>query len=285
MPSSSKRAALRSPFALAVSAALLAAPAAQAQAQTQPADSVAVRPAEPLFTARDAWFAGGFLLGTAALAPLDIAVAEMVQDSSVQVDRVLSGTAGVFRVLGFPGVVLVSGGLYAVGRLADRPSLADAGLHTTEAILVAEAVTITGKLLLGRARPRLNTEDPFNFSPLRGFTHDDYQSFPSGHSTAAFATAAALTTEISMHYPRAKWWVGTLMFTGAGLVAVSRLYHNEHWASDTMMGAAIGSFGGWKVVRYTHSHPDNRVDRWLIPRAALPGPRGGVTLVWLIPTP
>lgn len=281
MSSAGFHSALRAPVALLAALVLFGPPPAEALAQAP--DTVAARPVEPLFTKRDAWFASGFVLGTAVLAPLDVAVAEMVQDSAIQVDRLLSGTAGVFRFLGFPGVVVVSGGLYAAGRLADRPAMADAGLHTTEAILVAEAFTIAGKTLLGRARPRLNTSDPFNFSPLRGFTHDNYQSFPSGHSTAAFATAAALTTEISTHYPEAKWWVGTLLFTGAGFVAVSRLYHNEHWASDTMMGAAIGSFGGWKVVRYAHTHPGNRVDRWLLPRAALPAPDGSVTLVWTLP--
>jgi membrane-associated phospholipid phosphatase len=249
-------------------------------AAAQTPDTVPERPVEPLFTERDAWIAGGFVLGTAALAPLDIAIADAIQDSVIQVDRVLRGGAGVFRWLGFPGVVLVSGGLYAGGWLADQPELADMGFHTTQAILVAEAVTITAKALVGRARPKLNTKDPYNLDLFRGFTHDNYQSFPSGHSTAAFATAAALTTEIARHHPEAKWWVGTLMFTGATLMAVSRMYHNEHWASDVVAGAAIGSFGGWKVVRYMHTHPENRLNRWFLPRAALPKSSGGLVLLW-----
>jgi membrane-associated phospholipid phosphatase len=260
--------------------ALVAGPAATA---AQTADTTSTRPVEPLFAERDAWIAGGFLLGTAVLAPLDIAVAGAIQDSVVQTGKVLRGGAGVFRVLGFPGVVLVTGAMYGGGLLANAPELADIGLHATEAILIAEAVTVTGKAIFGRARPKLNTDDPFNLGLFRGFTHDDYQSFPSGHSTAAFATAAALTTEISRHRPEAKWWVGTLLFSGASLVAVSRLYHNEHWASDVMMGAAIGSFGGWKVVRYMHTHPDNRLNRWLLPRGALPTSSGGVALMWSVP--
>lgn len=266
-------------LALAFSAALPAATFAQAP------DTIPQRAVEPLFTERDAWFAAGFLLGTAALAPLDIAVARAIQDSVIQADKVLKGGAGVFRALGFPGVVLISGGLYAGGGLAGAPELSDIGLHTTQAIVMAEVVTFAGKSLVGRARPKLNTDDPFNLDLFRGFTHDNYQSFPSGHSTAAFATAAALTTEISRHYPEAKWWVGTFMFTGATLMAVSRLYHNEHWSSDIMAGAAIGSFGGWKVVRYMHTHPDNRLNRWLLPRGALPGPRGELLFVWSIPAP
>ena len=44
----------------------------------------------------------------------------------------------------------------------------------------------------------------------------------------------------------------------------SRIYNNQHWASDVMAGAAIGTVIGLKVVKYTHSHPGNRIDRKLI---------------------
>lgn len=251
----------------------------------QARDSAAVAPVEPLFTTRDAWIAGGFLLGTVALAPLDLVVAEAIQDSVIQAQRVLRGGAGALRWLGFPGAVVVTGGLYAGGLLAGSPLLADMGLHATQAILAAEAVTVAGKVVFGRARPKLDTGDAFDVEPFRGLTHDDYQSFPSGHTTAAFAVAAALTTEISRHRPEAKWWVGTLMFSGATLMGVSRLYHNEHWASDVMMGAAIGSFGGWKVVRYMHTHPDHWINRRLLPSGALPTESGELMLVWSLPAP
>ena len=42
------------------------------------------------------------------------------------------------------------------------------------------------------------------------------------------------------------------------------MYNNMHWASDVVAGAAIGTIIGLKVVKYTHSHPDNRIDVKLI---------------------
>lgn len=241
-------------------------------------------PRDPLFTRRDLGFAAAFALGTLALAPVDLAIAEAMQDSVIQADAVLRGGAGVFRWLGFPGVAVISGGLYVAGVATGHREAADIGLHTTGAIVAAELVTIAAKGVVGRARPHLDTGDPYDFDLLRGITHDDYQSFPSGHTTAAFAAAAALTTEISRHHPEAKWWVGTIMFGGATLMGVSRLYHNEHWASDVAAGAAVGSFGGWKIVRYMHQRPENRIDRWLLPAAA-PAPGGGVTVTWSIAPP
>jgi hypothetical protein len=42
------------------------------------------------------------------------------------------------------------------------------------------------------------------------------------------------------------------------------MYNNRHWASDVIIGAAIGTFAGNKVVRYHHSHPGNKLDEWLV---------------------
>ena len=39
------------------------------------------------------------------------------------------------------------------------------------------------------------------------------------------------------------------------------MYYDKHWASDVVVGAAIGTFTGLKVVRYSHAHPNNRLDR------------------------
>jgi hypothetical protein len=55
-----------------------------------------------------------------------------------------------------------------------------------------------------------------------------------------------------------------VFYGGATLMGLSRIYNNQHWASDVMAGAAIGTLIGVKVVKYTHSHPDNPIDSKLI---------------------
>jgi membrane-associated phospholipid phosphatase len=238
---------------------------------------------EPLFTAVDAAWAGGFAVGTVLLAPLDIRIAQAVRDSAFQNNLWLARPAAGFRILGFPGSLLVTGGMYAAGRLADRPVLADIGLHSFEAIGVATAVTLVTKSVAGRARPYVDPENPLDFGLGRGWRNDRFQSFPSGHTTAAFAAAAAVTKEIEKRWPDAELLAGTALFGAATLVGASRLYHNVHWASDVAMGAAIGSFAGWKVVRYTHSHPDNRMDRWLLGMTISPTPQGHAARLWIVP--
>lgn len=239
---------------------------------------------EPFFTAGDAWLALGFVAGTAAMAPFDLALAESLQDSTLQVHGVLRDLAATARLLGFPGTVVIGGSMYAVGRLGDMPRMAAMGLHATEAVVLSYGVVWTGKNLLGRARPDRDPGNPFNFGLGRGFRGgSDYRAMPSGHTAAAFAAAAAVTAESGELWPEATPYLATTLYTGAALVGVSRMYHNRHWASDVVMGAAVGTFSGLKVVRYHYRNPDNLVDRLLLPRAVVPT-GSGLLLVWRVPT-
>ncbi|HEU4563201.1 MAG TPA: phosphatase PAP2 family protein, partial [Gemmatimonadaceae bacterium] len=94
-----------------------------------------------------------------------------------------------------------------------------------------------------------------------------------------FAAAAAVTEETSRWWPSSTWIVGPLMYGGATMVGLSRMYHNKHWASDVVLGAAIGTFSGLKVVQYAHGHPTNRLDRIMLRTAVVPV-QGGMMVVW-----
>lgn len=236
------------------------------------------RDPEPLFSASDAAWAGGFLAGTAALAPLDRYFADRLQDPRSQESGFLRNAATGFRVLGHPGALVAITGMYAVGRLADNDGLAEVGLHAAAAFAVAEGVTYFGKVVAGRARPRIDPDSPFDFRLFRGLD-DDYRSFPSGHASAAFAVAAALTSEAGIRRPSDQWWIGTLLYSSAALVGVSRMYNNEHWASDVVLGAAIGTFAGWKVVRYTDTRPGNDLDGIFLNVTIRPGTALGLTIL------
>ena len=103
-------------------------------------------------------------------------------------------------------------------------------------------------------------------------------------AAAGFAAAAAVVSETDRWWPEATIYVAPLMYGGAALIGVSRMYNNKHWASDVVMGAAIGTFAGLKVVRYHHSHPDNKIDEWLLGVTIRPGPDGGNTFrFWAVP--
>ena len=74
------------------------------------------------------------------------------------------------------------------------------------------------------------------------------------------------------------------MFGGATMIGISRMYNNRHWASDVMMGAAIGTFAGNKVVRDHHRvNPNNQFDKWLLDFSVSPvHAADGLHLSWSI---
>jgi hypothetical protein len=247
-------------------------------ARAQPADTTHISTA-PLFTGKDAWVAAGFVVGTVALYPADRYFARKLQSTGNQSNRFLKNAASDFRFMGTPGSLYIGVGMYAVGRLAKVNRMADLGLHGTEALLIASGTVDLLKGVAGRARPELDTRDERNFKFGRGFKQgDEYRSFPSGHSAMGFAAAAAVTSETSKWWPSSTWYVAPVMYGGATMIAASRMYNNKHWASDVALGAAIGTFAGTKVVQYHHSHPGNRIDKWLLRPHVEKKPDGSVAV-------
>lgn len=67
-------------------------------------------------------------------------------------------------------------------------------------------------------------------------------SFPSGHTSATFTTAAVLQA-------RHGWAVGLPAYALGGIVAWSRVRSNHHWVSDVVFGAALGTAAGHAANR------------------------------------
>ena len=247
----------------------------------QPADTTKIS-TQPLFVKQDAFIAAFFVVGTLAAAPVDKHFANQLRRDSASFNKWVDRSADFFRWMGAPGPYFIGPVMYATGKIIDNREMADLGLHGTEAVLLGSAIVTVGKGIFGRARPYQNPDDPRNFGFNRGWRHEEYRSFPSGHSLGGFAAAAAVSAETARWWPKTKWIIGPAMYGGAALVAASRMYHNKHWASDVIMGAGIGTFAGLKVVKYHHSHPDNRIDRWLLAANVTPVP-GGALVSWTVP--
>lgn len=126
-------------------------------------------------------------------------------------------------------------GLIIVGELTDRSPLAEYGWKSGEAIVTAFTTMAALKAATRRARPHTGKTYAF---------FDRGNSFPSGHSAAAWAVAAVTVR----HFPDHKWipWV---IYPAAAIVTVSRVTTGHHFASDAFTGAVLGFSIGWWTVR------------------------------------
>ena len=238
---------------------LAAASIADVHAQAVPDEQVKTR---PLFTSFDLVALASFAALTVAITPGDRQLAVRTQDSLLQKRTWVRRSAAAVREVATPGSLIIGSTLYVVGRAGGNERMAELGLHGLEALAVGGGVTYLLKGLIGRARPYMDVNDPRNMALGRGFASQDYRSFPSGHTVMAFAAAAAVTGTTDEWWPNATWYIGPAMFGGATLAGVSRMFDNKHWASDVVVGAAIGTFAGFKVVRYhNETNPDNWIDR------------------------
>ena len=285
----------------------ISAPAA-AQATTAP-DGRTVIPrdtANPerhrtLFTSRDAALAAAFVGLTVVMLPIDRHFAESLQDEDLQTNKAIDRAAKGVEWITTPGAFIIGGGLYAAGRATGNKNLTDLGWHGTEAVFLSSGVAGFLKGVFGRSRPNVTSDtNPRDFNLLKGFgrgpfgndpgngnklSGSDYQSFPSGHTTTAFAAASAVTSEMRRMWPKSVWYVAPALYGGATLVGLGRMYHNRHWASDVVLGAAVGTFSGLKVVRYSHAHPDNKLDQLILGASVIPDGQGGGVLAFTLPIP
>ncbi len=86
----------------------------------------------------------------------------------------------------------------------------------------AEGISLLGKAVVHEERP----------------DHSDNNSFPSGHSAIAFASATTM-------YKRYGWEVGMPAYALATLTASARVAAKKHHWYDAAAGAAMGSASGW----------------------------------------
>jgi membrane-associated phospholipid phosphatase len=135
----------------------------------------------------------------------------------------------------------VAAALYGAGAVTDQPEVMQLGQELVEALLLADGTSYLLKEAIGRGRPHTGTSNsryrPFQF-------RDGYGSLPSMHTASSFAIAHVLASRTES-LP-----VKILCYTAATFAGFSRLYQEKHWATDVLLGAAIGELAGDAVTRY-----------------------------------
>lgn len=153
----------------------------------------------------------------------------------------------------------ILGGLGAYGFAFKNEKMQTTTLLATQAYITGGAVESVLKFLSGRQRPYYTDSTrvqaaPIFHGPLYKTPHDPTgrktnSSFPSGHTTVAFAAA----TVFAMEYKN-KPLIGVLSYSAATLIGLSRITENKHWTTDVLTGAAIGYLTGKLIVNNYHRY-------------------------------
>lgn len=168
----------------------------------------------------------------------------------------------------FPAAAVLSG----LGLAVRNDKVEETGLMGLEAVVDADLVSSVLKFAARRQRP-LDGDHGGHFE--KGGS-----SFPSGHSTQAWALATVVASEYGDHA-----WVPYVSYSYATLVSVSRVLAQAHFSSDVFVGGAIGFFIGRYVVRTQKMHQGHLSsfrDRLFTPSVApsFSGTEHSIALSW-----
>jgi hypothetical protein len=128
-------------------------------------------------------------------------------------------------------------GLFSAGRISRGDRFRAASYDASQAVIVNWTYTSALKLAIHRERPDMS----------------DHSSFPSGHSSNAFAMASVF----AKHYKK----LAIPLYGAATYVAVSRMAANKHYFSDIVAGSSLGWVIGRSVVRRNSRPPDGEAPK------------------------
>ena len=141
-------------------------------------------------------------------------------------------------------------GLFVVGAIKKDKDLRWKGYEHLASTAVGGIFTASLKFAFNRPRPKKTYPND-----IVQYTKAGSYSFPSGHTSQAFATA----TSISLLYP--KWYIIAPAYLWASGVGYSRMYLGVHYPSDVLAGAFLGSasaIGAHYLFKYIRKKYDSK---------------------------
>jgi membrane-associated phospholipid phosphatase len=185
----------------------------------------------PLHWQGDDWLNFGYVIaGAAVISLVDTEVRDFfLRNQSKTGDDILK----IGEFYGEPlSVVLITGGIYLFGNIADNDWARETAVIMTAALLPGGIYQTIAKISAGRSRPYLDLGN-YYFDPFR--MEEDYYSFVSGHMLVATTTSLVLAERINNTIAK-----GFLYSLGI-LAGVSRLYSDNNWLSDIVLGGALAA--------------------------------------------
>ena len=130
----------------------------------------------------------------------------------------------------YPIAVAAPVSLVIAGFIEKDKQLKNKGWELAGSLAINTIVTQGAKRIINRQRP-------YTTYPNQVFAEsiETDPSFPSGHTSTAFATATTLSLEFK------KWYVVIPAYVWAAGVGYSRIYLGKHYPTDVIAGAVVGA--------------------------------------------
>lgn len=157
---------------------------------------------------------------------------------------------------------LTLGALGAYSYVFKKEKMRTTALLASQAYITSAVLASALKFLTVRTRPSFYQPpaqaEPSFFGPFvtkTGYNGDRTNtSFPSGHTTSAFAIATVFAKQYKDHP-----WIPVVAYSTATLVGLSRIAENKHWVTDVFAGAALGYLTGLQAVKNYRKHPGTQI--------------------------
>ena len=197
------------------------------------------------FNKQDFYLTSAILGLTAVSLPFDEPIRkEALRNQSKPLDKI----SFITEKFGNPKYsAILSGALYGSGLLLDDKYIRETGQMLAEALLFNGLITTGAKMMFSRGRPFTN-EGSYEIDLFEFESNFKETSLPSGHTSTAFTAATILSNRIDNMY------VSIALYSMASLTALQRIYVDRHWFSDTILGAALGTVIGLKVIKLHKPH-------------------------------
>ena len=139
----------------------------------------------------------------------------------------------------YPILIAAPISLAAYGLAANHNEEFESGVLLGSSEILAYSIGYVLKESVRRERPYETLTDVYT----NHLDSTDPYSFPSGHTTGAFALATLLT----LRYPKPEVYIPA--FAWAGLVGYGRIYFGLHYPSDVLAGALIGAGSSYLIYK------------------------------------
>jgi membrane-associated phospholipid phosphatase len=124
--------------------------------------------------------------------------------------------------------------ILSIGLITKDKGLQKDALCIAGSFVISTIMTQSAKHIIKRQRPYQT-----NSFIIKRTDADNNTSMPSGHTSAAFCTATALSLRFK------KWYIIAPSYLYATSVAWARMYQGVHYPTDVFVGAIVGSASAW----------------------------------------